>query len=87
MLYTEQNYNYQPANIVCHSLFTDKDSSFSVYAVRSKKEVMNIITDSSKEMRSRLTFDQKAYIENFSKTSNQKKCITCRFREICMKTL
>ena len=86
MIYAEQNYNYQPADIVCHSLFIDQDSSFSVYAVRSKKEVIEIITDSSKEMRSRLTFDQKAYIENFSKTIKQKKCRTCCFREICMKT-
>jgi len=84
MLYAKQNRNYKPNSITCHTVFTDKDSCFSVYGIRSPKEIVNIIRDSSKEMQSRLTFDQKAYIENFPKTTELKKCESCRFKGICL---
>ena len=84
MLYARQNNNHVPSSIVCRTAFIDKDSYFSVYGIRSPKEIMNIITDSSEEMRSRLTFDKKAYIENFPKTTEQEKCQTCRFKAICL---
>ena len=84
-LYAEQNYNYTHNNIVCRTVFTDKENFFSVYGIRSPKEIVNIITESSEELKSKLTFAQKAYIENFTKTTEQEKCQSCRFRAICLK--
>ena len=80
-LYADQNYSH--VRIACHTLFIKKDISFSVYGIRSPKEIMGIIAESSREMQSRLTINQKAYIENFSGTGEQKKCQTCRFKAIC----
>ena len=82
-LYAEQNLNYALNDIVCHTVVFNENSYFSVYGIRSPKEITCIVTDSSKEMQSRLTYNQKAYVENFSKTAKQNKCQTCRFKAIC----
>jgi hypothetical protein len=85
MLYAEQCHkNYIPSNTVCHTVFFNKNGCYTVYGICSPKEISNIITDSSEEMRSRLTHNQKAYIENFCKTTEQKKCQVCRFKVICL---
>jgi hypothetical protein len=85
MLYAKQNFNYMPNSIACHTVFVNEDRCFSVYGIRSPKEIVNIITETSKEMQSRLTYNQKAYIVNFRKTTKQEKCQACQFRAICQK--
>jgi hypothetical protein len=83
VLYAEQKWRYPSKNIICHTVFMDEDNCFSVYAVKSPKEIKKIILKSSREMQTRLTFSSKAYIENFPKTSNSEKCKTCSFKKIC----
>ena len=100
VLYAAQKWKYPTKKIICHTMFFDnsqtnqtsqtpptKHNCFSVYAVRSPKEIKNIIADSSKEMQSRLTFNKKAYIKNFSKTNDSEKCKICKFNRKSHRTL
>ena len=82
-LYAQLQLNYTPNNIVCHSIFFNEDNCFSVYGIRSPKEIINLIMDSSEKMQSRLTHNKRAYTANFQKTTEQKKCERCHFRAIC----
>lgn len=83
ILYADQISKLPLNKILCHTLFFDESSCYSVYGIRSPREIEKIITVNSKEMLSRLTIDQKAYPENFTRSSDSNKCKHCSFREIC----
>jgi len=71
-------------DIVTPTLFVKENRNYTVYAKRNLKEVIQIVNKSTLKMKSRLSYTQKAYIDNFDKTTDQKKCHTCRFKEACM---
>ncbi|MCP4180390.1 MAG: hypothetical protein GY756_21725 [bacterium] len=71
-------------NIIAQTIFIKQNKNYTVYSRRNLKETLGIICKSSQKMKSRLNYKQKAYIDNFNKTTDQKKCHTCFFKEACM---
>ncbi|HJO92406.1 MAG TPA: hypothetical protein QF753_03300 [Victivallales bacterium] len=80
MLYWKPEIN----NILTQTLFIKQNVNYTVYSRRALKEILKIINSSAIKMRSRLSFTDKAYFNNFIKTTDQKKCHTCNFKEACM---
>ena len=62
---------------------TSDKEILTVYGRRHPKEVVNIIQDSHFFIKSRQTYTQKIYEENYHKTKNKEKCKNCNFAEYC----
>ena len=82
-LFAKQHWALGYNRIICKTLFVDNSNSYTVYGHRSPKEIENIILDSSRLMKSKLTCDEKAYTENFPETDTKEKCQNCSFFQVC----
>lgn len=72
------NVEYLPKTII-----VDKGKCIVAEECLRISEISELIRNSSLDMLSYLTFDKKAYEENFPKTNGKEKCRTCRFKEAC----
>jgi len=68
---------------ITRTIYINDNNCINIYAKNPIGELINLIVSSSKEMKSRLTYDLKAYPENFLKTDDFKKCSACKFNKIC----
>jgi len=83
ILFLKKTYKLLNEEYTPRTIIADKDKCIVLEECPPESEISKLIRESSLNMLSCLTFDKKAYEENFYKTSEKEKCRTCRFREIC----
>ena len=84
ILFSSKINNKPYSETIHHTVFFDKMNCFEVYGIKHPNEVKKIIIESANQIYSRLSYNHKAYIDNFPKTSETEKCLQCSFREICL---
>ncbi len=79
-----QNNKIHYSEIISHTVFFEKNNCIEIYGIKHPKEIKKIIKESASQIHSRLSYNQKAYKDNFPKTAKIEKCKHCCFREICL---
>ena len=83
ILFLKETYRHTNVEIVPKTIIVDKDKCVVLEKWLPVSALSELIRKSSLDMLSYLTFDKKAYEENFPKNSEKEKCRTCHFKEAC----
>jgi hypothetical protein len=83
ILFLKETYRHMNGKYVPRTIIVDKDKCIVLEECLPVSGISELLRKSSTDMLSYLTFDKKAYEENFPRTSRKEKCHTCRFREAC----